>query len=82
MTHIHQLGRAIARLRVQRKLTQAKLSKLSGVCPSVISRLERGFPDTSHTCSVDQVLYVVSALGMRLVMMPTSGDKDEGSKTN
>jgi transcriptional regulator with XRE-family HTH domain len=56
-----KVGAAIARLRAEANVTQAKLAEKSGLDQSRISRIEKG--DVVATADVDRVLEALDALG-------------------
>lgn len=59
-----QLGDALAHARYRRRLSQAELSKLAGLKPSALSRLENGRGNPT----LNTLLKVCQALGVTLVL--------------
>lgn len=69
------LARQVQALRRLRRMTQADLSRLTGVAMSDISRFEGG-RSAATTRTIDKI---VKALGARIVLVPNDGSEDADS---
>lgn len=62
MNHREKIGKQIARIRNEKKLTQEKLSELAGLDRTNISKIEKG----RYNVSIDIIGKVVDALGVEI----------------
>jgi transcriptional regulator with XRE-family HTH domain len=73
---LHELGRAVRKARIARRLTQAQLAAAAGLSRNTLNRLENGlFPDLG----VKKAQAILETLGMELTIKPVkakSGKSD------
>ena len=67
-----QLGVAIAQLRLQAALTQAKLAKSAGIRQATVSKTEQGAASTE----LKTIYAICAALGLELVLRPRRKEKE------